>query len=273
MKERITLTIEEDILTDIDSLIDGSNIKNRSHAVELLLLKSLGHNTPKKAIILAGGNLSNIYKKLPRGMVKIQNKPLIEWNIRLLKKFNIIEIIISIGDKGQLIKDYFGDGSKFGVKITYVEEPHPLGTSGPLIMAKPYLTETFIMCNGDELKNIDIIDMYNYHKNNKGLATIALSTLEDPTGYGIVLMNGNRIVTFVEKPDKENALSNLVNAGFYIMEPEIIKLIPEGFGKLENDLFPKLARENKLYGYVFSGQWFDTNNKQQIENAEREWKE
>jgi NDP-sugar pyrophosphorylase family protein len=271
MKERVTLTIEEGILKELDSLVDGSNIKNRSHAVELMLLKSLGHNRPKKALILAGGSLSNTYKNIPRAMVRIKGKPLLEYNINLLKRYGITDIIIAIGEKGELIKNYFASGSLLGVKITYIEEAHPLGTSGPLLLAKPYLTETFVMLNGDELKNVDILDMYSYHRNNKGLATIALKTMDDPRNYGIVLMNGNKIVTFVEKPDKNEALSNLINAGFYILEPEIIKLVPDGFGKLEQDLFPKLARENKLFGYVFSGQWFDTNTKQDLERAEIEW--
>ncbi|MFH1649517.1 MAG: nucleotidyltransferase family protein [Candidatus Woesearchaeota archaeon] len=275
MKDRVTFTIERDILRQVDNTIDGSTVKNRSHAVELLLIKALGQNRPRKALILAGGSASRLKQlspDLPKPLVPVQGKPILEYNIEMLKKFDIKDIIVSIGMNGEKIKDYLGDGSKLGVKITYVEETNPLGTAGPLRLARPYLTETFIMMNGDELKDIDLIDMYEFHKGQRAQCTIALTTGESAADYGVAMLHGNKILSFVEKPSKKNAPSNLINAGCYIMEPSVIDLAPKGFGMLEQDIFPKLAKENKLYGYVFSGQWFDTNTVERYERAIKEWR-
>ncbi|RJQ16792.1 hypothetical protein C4573_01875 [Candidatus Woesearchaeota archaeon] len=274
MKERVTLTIDNDVLQRVDELIDGTEIKNRSHAVELLLTKSLSYRKPRKALILAGGKSSRIKNKdMPSCLMTIHNRPILEHLLDLFKKFDIKDILIAIGSNGKPIKEYFGSGLQFGVRITYLEESHPLGTAGPLNMAKPYLTEPFIMCNGDELKNINLNDLYAFHNNNAGIATIALTTTDDPSSYGVALLDGNKIITFVEKPNKENSLSNLINAGLYIMNPEVLNFVPDGFAQLEQDVFPKLAHQHKLFGYVFSGQWFDTKTPEKLKKAEKDWKE
>ncbi|MBN1377231.1 hypothetical protein JW949_02760 [Candidatus Woesearchaeota archaeon] len=253
MKERVTLTIEEELLKKIDNSIDGSKIKNRSHAVELLLRKGLGNIKPQKAFILAGGK-NNSGKS--RSMVKIEGKAVLEHVIDLFKKHGINEIIISVSKKNQKIKKYFSDGSLWGVNIKYIEEEMPLGTGGPLNLAKEELKSTFVMCNADEIKDVDILDMFNFHKENEGLVTMALTTVKDPSDYGVVLMNGNKVMAFIEKPSKDIS-SRMINAGLYIIEPEIIKLLPEGYANLEQNVFPKLVRANKLIGYVFSGRWMD----------------
>ncbi len=274
MKERITLTIDADLLKKIDSSIDGYKIKNRSHAVELLLMNSMGDRKIKTALILAGGrnNEAKSVTKVPKVMIPVHGKPILEHLIELFRKNGITNIILSIGYKGKLIKEYFGSGKKFGVNINYIEEEHPLGTAGPLRLARPFLTETFIMCNGDELKDIDIKDMFNYHKENKALITIALTTVDNPATYGIAVMNGNRVLDFIEKPSKAQMVSNLINAGLYIMEPEVIDYVPDGFSRLENDVFPKLCKEDQVLGYPFSGQWFDITTPQSLRVTEKGWK-
>jgi NDP-sugar pyrophosphorylase family protein len=274
MKERITLTIEKEILGRVDRSINGTDVKNRSHAVELLLTKAFGENKPSKAIILAGGKgtrMKSMTNSLPKPMLRIHNKPILEHNIELLKKHGIKDIVLSIGYRGEKIKEYFGDGSQLGVNISYVEEDEPMGTAGPLNLLKGKINDTFILMNGDELKEIDLEDMFMFHKKNKGTATIALTTVEDPSMYGVAVMNGNKVMTFVEKPSKESAPSKLISAGLYILEPEILKTIPDGFSMMENDVFPKLATNDKLLGYVFSGQWFDTGTPERFSLAEREW--
>lgn len=276
MKERVTLTLDTDVLKQVDALVDGHTIKNRSHAVELFLLRSLGNKKPKKALILAGGKgsrLKPITDEIPKPLIPLQEKPIMQHTIDLFKKFNIKDIILSIGYKGEKIKEYFGNGKKFGVNITYVEENEPLGTAGPLRLAKDMLTDTFVMCNADELKNIDLMDMYLFHKENKGLATIALTTVEDPSAYGVARLKGNRIMEFIEKPPKEKAPSKLINSGLYLLEPDVIDYVPkEGYAMLEKDVFPKIAAEGKLLGYPFSGQWFDTGTMERYEKAMKEWK-
>jgi NDP-sugar pyrophosphorylase family protein len=274
MKERITLTIEREILQRVDLSVNGTDVKNRSHAVELLLNRALGENKPAKAIILAGGKgtrMKALTNSLPKPMLRIQDRPILEHNIELLKRHGIKDIVISIGYRGEQIKEYFGDGSQLGVSISYIEEEEPMGTAGPLNLLRGQLNDTFILMNGDELKDIDLEDMFEFHKKNKSTATLALTTVEDPSNYGVAVMNGNKVMTFIEKPSKQNAPSKLISAGLYILEPEVLKIIPVGFSMIENDVFPKLAMNEKLLGYVFSGQWYDTGTPERFSKAQREW--
>ena len=273
-KERVTLTIDNDLLIKVDSTIDNTTIKNRSHAVEVLLRRALKNKMPSTAIILGGRGerLKPSAENTPKTLLPINDLPIVHYNIDLLRRFGVTNIILSIGGMGEQIKRQYGDGSAHGVRISYLEEKEPLGTAGCLRLLKGQLSETFFMMNADELKDIDLIRMFEAHVKNQGTATIALWTVEDPSSYGVAMLDGNRILRFVEKPKKEDAPSKLINAGLYLMEPEVISYVPEGFAMLEQDVFPKLAREGKLYGYPFSGQWFDTGTTERFEHAGKEWR-
>ena len=274
MKERITITLDKDLIGQIDKRIDGNIIKNRSQQIELLLTNSLGTYSPEKALILIGGKgtrLRPLTYKTPKCMIDVHGKTLTEHLFDLLKKYGIRDVILSVGYLKEKVKEYYGDGSKFGVNITYVEEDDPLGTAGPLRLAKKYLNNSFIVTNGDELKNFNIPRMFRLHKRKDALATLALTTVTDPSQYGVAKLSGSRILEFVEKPKKEEAPSNLINAGFYIMEPEVIDMISEGFSMLEKDVFPKLAREGRLRGFPTAGQWFDIGNFERYEIAKKKW--
>lgn len=275
MKERITITLDKKIIQRVDSLIDSDRIKNRSQAVELFLRNGLGQDVPKKALILCGGKgtrLRPITYEIPKPLMPIQGKTIIEHQLDLFKKYGIKEIILAVGYKKDKIKEYFGDGKKFGVSISYIEEEQPLGTAGPVRKAKRLLNEAFIVTNGDELKDINLEEMFELHKNKKALATIALTTVADPSFYGVADLAGSKILRFVEKPKKEEAPSNLINSGLYIIEAEVIELIKEGLVMWETDIFPKIASEERLFGYPFSGQWYDTGNLERYEKALKEWK-
>ncbi len=275
MKERVTLTLDSDVIKRIDSKVDGFNIKNRSHAVELFVVKAMGDNVPKKAVILAGGKgtrLRPITYEIPKALIPVQGKTLTEHLFDLFKKYEIKDITMAVGHMKEKVKDYFKDGAKFGLKIKYIEENKPMGTAGPIKLGKKLFKESFIVSNGDELKDINIEEMYNFHKENNALVTIALTTVEDPSKYGVARLSGSKILEFVEKPKKEKAPSKLISSGFYIIEPEVIDFIPDGFAMLENDVFPKLAEMGRLYGYPFSGQWFDTRNIERYEKAIKQWK-
>ncbi|MEK6963096.1 MAG: sugar phosphate nucleotidyltransferase [Nanoarchaeota archaeon] len=265
MKERVTLTIEKDLLEKVDQSIDGSKIKNRSHAVELLITKALGTHRPTKALILAGGKglqLGN--ENIPKCMMRFKEKPILEYNIELLKKYGIKDIYLLIGDNSASIEKYFEEGKRLEVNIQYIKEKQPLGTAGPLHQMKNLLHDTFILMNGDEIKDVDLNDMYRFHSENNGLTTMAITTLSDPSEYGVVVLNGNQVMSFTEKPTIANVPSNLINAGLYILEPQVLELVPEGFAMLESDLFPKLVNMGKLYGYPFAGTWTDLNLQQKI---------
>lgn len=275
MKERLTITLDSDTLRILDSKIDGKKVKNRSHAIELFLNRVLGNNKPTKAVLLLGGKGTRfrpITYELPKALLPVQGKTVPEHLIELFKKHNITELIFSVGYKAQQIKDYYGDGSKYGVNITYVEEKEPLGSAGAIKLATHLLDKTFIVTNGDELKDIDLDEMYLFHKKNKGIVTAALTTVKNPSVYGVAKLEGNKILEFVEKPPKDKAPSNLINSGLSIWEPEALKIIKSGFTMYEKDVFPVLAKQKKLFGYIFSGQWFDTGTPERYELAIKKWR-
>ncbi|MDP3765312.1 MAG: sugar phosphate nucleotidyltransferase [Nanoarchaeota archaeon] len=272
MKERVTITLDKNLISQIDKRIDGVDIKNRSQEIELLLAEALGTNIPSKAVLLVGGRgtrLKPLTDKIPKALLEVQGKTITEHLFDLLKKYGIRDVILCVGYLKDKIKNYFGDGSRLGVNITYIEEDGPLGTAGPLKLAKKYLKDSFIVSNGDELKNINIPRMFRLHKRKNALATIALTTVDEPSHYGVARLDGSRIVEFIEKPS--NPPSNLINAGFYILEPDVIDTIPDGFSMLEKDVFPKLAKLGRLRGFPFAGQWFDIGNIERYKIAEKKW--
>jgi len=276
MKERITITIDTPLVADIDKTVDGITVKNRSHAIELLLKKALGGGLPDTVVILCGGKgmrFRPITYEIPKVMLPIQGKPILEHIIELFKKFGVHQVYLSVGYLKEKIKDHFGDGRRFGLKIDYLEENEPLGTAGPLRMLADKVDRPFYVANGDELKDVDLEEMFKAHIDNRGRITIALTTVEDPSQYGVADLSGSKIIRFIEKPPKGEAPSNLISSGLYILDPSVIGMIPgDGFAMLETDVFPKVAAEGRLIGYPFSGQWFDTGNIERYERALKNWK-
>jgi mannose-1-phosphate guanylyltransferase len=274
MKERITITLDSELIRQIDKRIDGDTIRNRSQQIEVLLTKALGTYRPKKALILVGGRgtrLRPLTYKTPKCMFDVNGKTIAEHLFDLMKMYGIRDVIMSVGYLKEKVMEHYGDGSQFGVNIAYVEEEEPLGTAGPLKLAKNMLNDSFIVTNGDELKNINIPRMFRLHKRKDALATIALTTVTDPSQYGVARLSGSRILEFVEKPKPGKAPSFLINSGFYIMEPKVIDMIPSGFSMLEKDVFPKLAKQGTLRGFPFAGQWFDIGTIERYENAKKRW--
>ncbi|MFZ2455928.1 MAG: sugar phosphate nucleotidyltransferase [Candidatus Altiarchaeia archaeon] len=273
MDEKVTFSLNKNILSKVDQLIDGKKIKNRDEALEKIICRTVNRENVKTAFILAGGKGTRMRPftyELPKPLIPVQGRPLIQHILDLLRKYEIRDIIISTGYMCDKIKEYFGNGSKFGLDITYIEEKEELGTAGALNLSKDLLKETFIMFNGDILANIDLHDFIDFHSRNEGLATIALTPVDDPSRFGVADLKGDRIMKFVEKP--KTHISNLINAGVYVLEPEVIKYVPEGRAMMETDVFPKLAAEGKLFGYPYDGQWFDTGTHESYENAIKNWK-
>ncbi|PIZ49759.1 hypothetical protein COY28_06075, partial [Candidatus Woesearchaeota archaeon CG_4_10_14_0_2_um_filter_57_5] len=226
---------------------------------------------PVAAVILAGGQgtrLRPITYEIPKALIPVHGKTITEHLFDLLLKYGVRDVTMSVGYLRERIKAYFMDGARFGLRVSYVEENEPLGTAGSLQGLS--FKGPFIVSNGDELKDIDIAAMYAFHRKHKALATIALTTVAEPQHYGVALMEGERILAFVEKP--KDPPSNLISAGFYILEPEVLQRIPDGFAMFEKDVFPVLAKEGRLYGFPFSGQWFDTGNLERYERALKLWK-
>ncbi|MBW2970781.1 hypothetical protein KY320_01320 [Candidatus Woesearchaeota archaeon] len=274
MKDRITLTLESELLKRVDNTVDGHQVKNRSHAVELLLMKALHSDMPLKAIVLAGGTktpLKSKFKSTPHVLTPVNGGAVIDHVIELFKQFGVNEIIFCLGQDADQIQEHI-TSKEHNLNLTFLKEKFPLGTAGPLRLAQKHINSSFFVANADTLRNLDLRDFHNFHTQHKGMATLALTTVDDPSKYGVANMTGNHILNFVEKPRKQNAPSNLINAGIYVMEPEVIDYIPEGFATLEEDVFPKLARENKLMGYAYSGQWFSIDTVEDYRKAVKNWK-
>ena len=227
-----------------------------------------------KAIILAGGlgtRLRPLTYEVPKPLIPVKGKPLLEYAILNFKKHSITDIVLSIGYKSEKIKEYFGDGNKLGVNISYSIEDSPLGTGGAIKKAAKDFKETFVAINGDNLADFNWTEMIKMHKEKHAKITLALFPVEDVTKFGIVKLNGDKIVEFIEKPKKEEAPSNLNNAGGYVLEPEVLSILPEGKSSIEKDCFEKLAERGVIFAYIHKGQWFPVDDFEKYEKALKEW--
>ena len=228
------------------------------------------------AVILVGGKGTRLHpltKEIPKALIPVHGKPLLAHFFDTLRRHGIVHAYLCVGHMKEGIKNHFMDGSAYGINLEYIEEDEPLGTAGPLRLGQARLTETFVCSNGDELKDVDLDEMFAYHKNSGAKVTIALRHVDDPSLYGVAKLEGNRIVKFVEKPAKQDAPSHLINSGLYLIEPDVIDMIPNGFCMLEQDVFPKLAEQGALFGFPFSGQWFDTGTSERYAKALCEWRD
>jgi len=204
-----------------------------------------------KAFILAAGlgtRLRSLGFDVPKVMVPIGGKPLLEHHLELFKRQGIREFIVNLHYLPEKITNYFGDGSKFGVKITYSAEPELLGTAGAVKKMEDQLCdETFIVFYGDNLVSVEFGPLLEFHRARKAAATLALFASPEPWTGGVVETDSNgRVLRFVEKPDPKQVSTNLINAGIYVLEPQVLDTIPKGqfcdFGK---NVFPQLLAEEK----------------------------
>jgi len=216
-----------------------------------------------KAIILAGGlgtRLRPLTHDIPKPLLPIKGRPIIEHAILNFKRHGINDIILSIGHLSDKIKNYFGQGEKWGVNIEYCIEEQPLGTGGAIKKAASEINGTFLVINGDNLADFDWTTAISTHKNKGAQVTLSLYPVQDVTQYGIAQLENGKILKFIEKPKVEEAPSNLNNAGGYIIEKEVLDMLPEGVSSIERDCFEKLATQGVVYAHIHEGQWFPTDN-------------
>ena len=225
----------------------------------------------KQAFVLAGGKgerLRPLTLETPKPLVKVKGKPILEYSIELLKQHGVTEVILSIGYLHEKIIDHFKDGKDFGLNIVYAIEEEPLGTGGALKQAEEMLNESFFMLNGDNIADYNLTELSKTHFEKNALATLTLSEVDDVSSYGVAKLEEEKIVEFVEKPKKEDAPSNWVNAGAYAIEKKALEFLPEGFNLIEKTMFPTLAEQGKLFSYKHSGKWFTTDTFDRIKKAE-----
>ncbi len=226
-----------------------------------------------KAVIMAGGfgtRLRPLTCNTPKPMVPLANKPMMHHIVDLLKQHGITDLIASLFFFPDVITCYFGDGSRFGVTMKYVRADADYGTAGSVRNATYGMNERIMVISGDVLTDFDLTAAIRFHEEKKAKATIVLTHAKNPLQFGVVITAADgKITRFLEKPSWGEVFSDTINTGIYILEPEVLEMIPyrEDYD-FSKDLFPLLLRQDAgLYGCVADGYWRDIGNLNEYQDA------
>jgi mannose-1-phosphate guanylyltransferase/phosphomannomutase len=266
-KARLTITLDKDLLKQVDQMIDQVKIRNRSHAIETILRESLNPEV-STAVILAGGK--TFFKEHP-ALLHIDDRKLISITLEHLSSYGIRRIFLLTGHNSKAFREILGEGERFGARIFYVEEKQPLGTAGAVKSIEDQLKdESFLVIHADVLTNIDLAAFIDFYRQERTLATIAVKPRDAEKKYGKVLLQGNKITEFSETGRSEGI--SIINTGVYLLHPDVLKLIDHGTSaQFEIDVFPKLAALNELSAFLFQGIWFDISDSESYEGARTRW--
>lgn len=216
-----------------------------------------------QALILAGGKgtrLRPLTMHTPKPIVPIANQPFLLYQLELLKRADVRDVILSLSYQPQKIEDRLGDGTDFNVRVSYAVEASPLGTAGAYRNAASLISETTVVFNGDVLTDIDMNEVIRFHREHQAAATIVLTPVPNPTAYGLVETEPDgRVRRFLEKPKPEEVTCDTINAGIYILEPRVLEYVPEGEPFMfEYGVFPKLLeRKEPFFAFIWRGYWRD----------------
>jgi len=225
-----------------------------------------------KAVILAGGlgtRLQPYTKSLPKPMLPLCGKPILEYEIEWIKKNGIKEIILCVSYLRKKIEDYFGDGKKFGVKIEYAISSKPLATAGQLKTAEKFIDDTFVCIYGDSIYNFNLRNMIKQHKKSKSNVTMSLYDYKFNLKYGVIdTKNSGQVTSWNEKPE----FAAKINIGCYVMEPEVLKLIPKNrpYG-MDSVIRKILAKKKKVSSVISKKGFIDIGDKETYEKANEEY--
>jgi len=212
---------------------------------------------------MAGGEgtrLRPLTSNQPKPMLPMANRPMMEHVVALLRRHGYEDIVVTVAFMANAIRNYFGDGSEFGVRMVYATEETPLGTAGSVLNARDELDERFVVISGDVLTDIDLSAVVDFHVSHQALATIALKAVDDPLEFGIVITRDDgSIERFLEKPTWGQVFSDTINTGIYVLEPEIFDFIPAGRPvDFSEEVFPAVLQARKpIFGAVTDGYWED----------------
>ena len=217
-----------------------------------------------QALILAGGpgtRLRPLTVYTPKPVVPVCNRPFLLYQLDTLRRAGVTDVTLSLSYQPHKIEEKLGDGSDYGVHLSYTVEPQPMGTAGAYRFAADLIREPTVVFNGDIVTDLDLRAAIREHNERKALATVVLAPVENPSVYGVVETHaGGRVKSFSEKPRAEEVSVNTINAGTYILDPKVLDLIPEGESySFEYGLFPKmLMRGDGFYAHVPEGAyWLD----------------
>lgn len=210
-----------------------------------------------KAIIMAGGQgtrIASVAADIPKPMISICGKPILEYQIEVLRRYGVLDILLIIGHLGNVIKDYFGDGSKFDVRISYFEETIPLGTAGALFKIYDLLDETFLLINGDIIFDIDVPKLIEFHRSRKSLATLVSHPNNHPYDSALIVtdMDG-RIIHWMNKEENRMFYQNRVNAGIHVLTKLLLQSIFDELRNdkidLDRDILKPMVKTNRMFAY------------------------
>jgi dTDP-glucose pyrophosphorylase len=243
--------------------------KGRVTRVVTLAELSKAEDAPLQAVIMAGGfgtRLRPLTDDVPKPMLPVGDKPLMEHIVALLRTAGIKSVSVTTHYKGEMIADHFKDGSDFGVAINYVEEDEPLGTAGALsLLDRP--NGPLLVINGDIMTRVDFGAMLSFHREHAADMTVGIRQLETTVPFGVVESEGVDIVRIVEKP----TMSHFISAGVYLLEPDVVALIPAGKPYDMPDLINRLAAEGKkVVGFPIREYWLDIGRLEDYESAKQE---
>ncbi len=219
-----------------------------------------------KAVLMAGGfgtRIQPLTNSIPKPMLPIVDIPMMEHIVNKLRHSGIEEIVILLYFKPEVIEEHFGDGSRWGVRITYALPDEDYGTAGAVGYAREHLDTTFMVVSGDLVTDFDLDRIIDYHRRKASKLTITLTPVEDPLQFGVVITDkSGRIERFLEKPSWGEVFSDTINTGIYLIEPEILAYIPANSAyDFSKDLFPRLMEEGiDLWGCSVEGYWRDVGN-------------
>ncbi|HEY1727479.1 MAG TPA: mannose-1-phosphate guanyltransferase [Candidatus Baltobacteraceae bacterium] len=217
-----------------------------------------------------GSRLRPLTSRTPKPLVPIANKPVMQHIIELLREHGITELVATVHYLADEIESYFGDGSNFGVSISYVVEDTPLGTAGAVKLAQPWLSEDFLVISGDVLTDCDISAIVDRHRTQGNDATIGLMRVSNPLEFGVVITEGDgRITRFLEKPSWGEVFSDTINTGIYVLRPHVLDRMDRGgVYDFSREIFPPMLHDGELLGsYILQGYWTDVGNLQQYQQA------
>ncbi|RDU72141.1 nucleotidyltransferase family protein [Helicobacter brantae] len=228
---------------------------------------------PNQVVIMAGGlgtRLRPLTDTLPKPMLKVGSKPILQIILERFKQQGFRNIFLCVNYKSHIIEKYFGDGSKFGLHITYIREEKRMGTAGALSLISN-LNDDFIVMNGDILTDIDFTKMLHFHKQNESDATMGIREYSTQIPYGVVNTNGTKIISIEEKP----SLSFNVSAGIYTLNPKVLQLIPKDEFFDMPALFETILAKNdyNTFSYLIEDYWIDIGRKEEYDRANSEIEE
>lgn len=233
-------------------------------------------NRELKAVVMGGGQGSRLRPltcRLPKPMVPLCNQPVMEYVLQLLRRHECTHIYVTLHYLADEIISHFGNGSDFGLRMHYSVEQEPMGTAGSVGLLRDSLKSTFFVVSGDALTDFDLQRALRFHKEKKAKATLVLTSVPNPLEFGVVVTDSeSRVQKFLEKPSWGEVFSDTVNTGIYILEPDVLDLIPKDTEfDFSKDLFTRMLEEKMpLYGYVATGYWCDIGNLDQYRQAHQD---